>query len=114
MLSELRNELLTGEVVSDRATVERLIRSVGALLRLHDRHRIDRHGRCTVCLADTPRMVATLAETVRLHDTRGADILFSNSSQSRHQCDDPPIPGAVAIYARAAGYATAPGSSGAI
>jgi hypothetical protein len=76
MLSELRNELLTGEVVSDRATVERLIRSVGALLRLHDRHRIDWHGRCTVCLADTPRMVATLAETVRLHDTRGADILF--------------------------------------
>jgi hypothetical protein len=51
VLSELRDELLTGEVVSDRATVERLIKVVGATLLLHDRHRIDRHGRCAICWA---------------------------------------------------------------
>lgn len=49
VLSELRDELLTGEVVSDRATVERLVRVVGALLLLLDRHRLDQHGRCAVC-----------------------------------------------------------------
>jgi hypothetical protein len=49
VLSELRDQLLTGEVVSERATVERLVNSVGALLRLHDQHRLDRHGRCAIC-----------------------------------------------------------------
>lgn len=49
VLSELRDELLTGEVVSERATIERLIRVVGALVLLHDRHRLDRHGRCSIC-----------------------------------------------------------------
>jgi hypothetical protein len=49
VLSGLRDELLTGEVVSERATVERLVRVVGALLRLHDRHRIDARGWCAVC-----------------------------------------------------------------
>lgn len=49
VLTQLRDELLTGEVVSQRATVERLIRVVGALLLLHDRHRLDRHGRCAIC-----------------------------------------------------------------
>jgi hypothetical protein len=42
-LSELLDLLLAGEVVSDRAVAERLVRFVGALLRLHDRHRLDRH-----------------------------------------------------------------------
>ncbi|HKR52529.1 MAG TPA: hypothetical protein VJT72_23720, partial [Pseudonocardiaceae bacterium] len=40
---------LTGEVVTDRATTERLARSVGALQRLHDQHRLNDRGRCTVC-----------------------------------------------------------------
>lgn len=48
-LSELLDELLAGEVVSDRVTAERLVRAVGTLQRLHDRHWLDRHGRCTVC-----------------------------------------------------------------
>ena len=48
-LAELLDLLLTGEAVSDRATVERLVRFVGALLRLHDRHRLDQHGRCAIC-----------------------------------------------------------------
>jgi hypothetical protein len=47
-LSALLDQLLTGEVMPDR-TAERLVRSVGALLRLHDRHWIDRHGRCAIC-----------------------------------------------------------------
>lgn len=48
-LHELLDLLLTGEVVTDRATAERLVRSVGALQRLHDQHRLDDRGRCTVC-----------------------------------------------------------------
>lgn len=48
-LSELLDRLLTGEAVSDRATVERLVWFVGALLRLHEWHWLDRHGRCAIC-----------------------------------------------------------------
>jgi hypothetical protein len=48
-LSELLDLLLAGEVLSDRTTAEQLVRVVGALLRLHDRHRLDRQGRCAVC-----------------------------------------------------------------
>jgi hypothetical protein len=48
-LAVLLDELLAGEVVSDRVTAERLVRSVGALQRLHDRHRLDPHGRCSIC-----------------------------------------------------------------
>lgn len=48
-LSELLDTVLAGEVVSDRAVAERLVRSVGALLELHARHRIDGRGRCGVC-----------------------------------------------------------------
>jgi hypothetical protein len=48
-LSQLLDLLLTGEVVADRAAAERLVRVVGALLRVHDRHRIDARGRCAIC-----------------------------------------------------------------
>lgn len=48
-LGVLLDELLAGEVVSDRVTAERLVRAVGTLQRLHDRHRLDRHGRCAIC-----------------------------------------------------------------
>ena len=49
VLSELLDQLLTGNAVSERATAERLVNSVGALLRLHDQHRLDQHGRCAIC-----------------------------------------------------------------
>jgi hypothetical protein len=48
-LSELLDLLLAGEVVADRAVTERLVRSVGALAYLHERHRLDRYGRCPIC-----------------------------------------------------------------
>ncbi len=48
-LSELLDTVLAGEVVADRATAERLIRTVGALVRLHGQHPIDAHGRCFSC-----------------------------------------------------------------
>lgn len=48
-LSQLLDLLLAGEVVSDRATAERLVKVVGAVQRVHDRHRIDARGRCAVC-----------------------------------------------------------------
>ncbi len=48
-LSELLDTVLAGEVVSDRDTAERLVRSVGALVDLHNLHRIDRRGRCGLC-----------------------------------------------------------------
>jgi len=48
-LSELLDIVLTGEVISDRATAERLVRVVGALANLHSRHPIDARGRCALC-----------------------------------------------------------------
>jgi len=47
-LSELLDTVLAGEV-ADRATAERLVRSVGALVYLHERHPIDAQGRCGQC-----------------------------------------------------------------
>lgn len=48
-LSELLDTVLAGEVVADRDTAERLVRTVGALVYLHGRHPIDAHGRCVLC-----------------------------------------------------------------
>ncbi len=48
-LVELLDTVLAGEVVADRDVAERLVRSIGALVHLHQRHRLDTHGRCTVC-----------------------------------------------------------------
>lgn len=48
-LSDLLDTVLAGEVVSDRATAERLVRSVGALVHLHQQHPVDARGRCGVC-----------------------------------------------------------------
>lgn len=48
-LSDLLDTVLAGEVISDRVTAERLVRSVGALVSLHGRHPIDARGRCALC-----------------------------------------------------------------
>lgn len=41
--------VLAGDVVADRAMAERLVRAMGALLRLQEQHGIDHRGRCAVC-----------------------------------------------------------------
>ena len=48
-LKELLDIVLSGEVVLDRATAERLVRSLGALTRLHNQHRLNERGQCSVC-----------------------------------------------------------------
>ncbi|MGH3974242.1 MAG: hypothetical protein ACRDS9_13090 [Pseudonocardiaceae bacterium] len=49
-LTELLDLLLASTAVTDWAEVERrLVRSVAALIRLHDLHRLDERGRCSVC-----------------------------------------------------------------
>ena len=48
-LSELLDTVLIGDVVTDRATAERLVRSIGALVHLYKRHTIDARGRCALC-----------------------------------------------------------------
>lgn len=48
-LAQLLDVVLTGEVVDDRAIAECLVRSMGALMRLHQRHRLDQRGRCAHC-----------------------------------------------------------------
>lgn len=48
-LSALLDTVLAGEVVVDRDTAERLIRTIGALLHLHTQHPVDSHGRCCSC-----------------------------------------------------------------
>ncbi|MGI9004084.1 MAG: hypothetical protein ACR2GH_20955 [Pseudonocardia sp.] len=54
-LAELLEQVLAGDLVSDWAAVERqTVRSVGALVRLQQHHRVDARGRCSICRA-TPR-----------------------------------------------------------
>ncbi|MGH3600682.1 MAG: hypothetical protein ACRDQH_10450 [Pseudonocardiaceae bacterium] len=48
-LSELLDTVLAGDVVADRDVAERLVRSIGALVHLHQRHQLDAHGHCAVC-----------------------------------------------------------------
>ena len=48
-LTSLLDTILAGEAVSDRATAERLVRALGALSHVHQRHVIDAYGRCQVC-----------------------------------------------------------------
>ncbi len=50
-LSELLDTVLGGEMIADRATAERLVRSLGAAVYLYERHPIDARGRCAVCWA---------------------------------------------------------------
>jgi hypothetical protein len=74
-LSELLELILNGEVVSDRVTAERLVRSVGALLQLHGKHRLDSRGRCAVCWSAPrtwwrlwrKRSACTVHTTLRFH-----------------------------------------------
>ena len=49
-LAELLNTVLAGDLVSDWAAVERqVVRSLGALVRLQQLHRVDERGRCSIC-----------------------------------------------------------------
>lgn len=48
-LSDVLDLVLAGDAVADRAIAERLVRAMGALLRLQERHGIDARGRCAVC-----------------------------------------------------------------
>jgi hypothetical protein len=50
-LSDLLDRVLTGEIIDDRATAERVVRSLGVVVDLHERHRIDENGWCGVCWA---------------------------------------------------------------
>jgi hypothetical protein len=50
-LAELLELMLAGDLVTDRATAERLVRWLGALVRLQQLHCVDRHGRCLICRA---------------------------------------------------------------
>lgn len=50
-LSSLLEMVLAGEVIADRAIAERLVRFLGAAITLHERHEIDRYGRCARCPA---------------------------------------------------------------
>lgn len=48
-LTHLLDVVLAGDVIEDRETAERLVRTLGALVHLHGKHPIDAHGRCTSC-----------------------------------------------------------------
>jgi hypothetical protein len=48
-LAELLELVLAGDLVADRAAAERLVCSLGALVRLQQCHRVDEHGRCSTC-----------------------------------------------------------------
>ena len=50
-LSSLLEIVLAGEVIADRAIAERLVRFLGAVISLHERHVVDRYGRCGRCAA---------------------------------------------------------------
>jgi hypothetical protein len=48
-LTELLEQVLAGDLITDRAASERLVRSLGALVCLQERHRVDKHRRCSTC-----------------------------------------------------------------
>lgn len=52
-LAKLLDNIVAGEVPAvamDQATAERwIVRLVGALVRLQEQHRVDEHGRCSIC-----------------------------------------------------------------
>lgn len=48
-LSDLLEIVLAGELIGDRAIAERIIRFLGAMISLHERHEVDRYGRCGRC-----------------------------------------------------------------
>ena len=50
-LSDVLDIVLTGEIIDDRATAERVVRSLGAVAYLHERHPVDARGRSAVCWA---------------------------------------------------------------
>lgn len=55
-LAELLELVLAGDLVADRAVAERLVRSLGALVRLQQCHGVDEHGRCSTTCRSVPRM----------------------------------------------------------
>ena len=57
-LSTLLDAVLAGDLVNDRVTVDdrvaverQVVRAVGALVELQQRHTVDEHGRCSICRA---------------------------------------------------------------
>lgn len=55
-LAELLNAVLAGDLVNDQVTVDervaverQVVRAVGALVRLQQRHEVDAQGRCSIC-----------------------------------------------------------------
>ncbi|MGH3973464.1 MAG: hypothetical protein ACRDS9_09070 [Pseudonocardiaceae bacterium] len=49
-LAELLDAVLAGDLVTDWASVERrVVRALGVLVRLQQRHKVDEHGRCSIC-----------------------------------------------------------------
>jgi hypothetical protein len=49
-LATLLERVLAGELVTDRVVVERrVVRALGALVRLQQRHTVDEQGRCSIC-----------------------------------------------------------------
>ena len=67
-LTELLEQVLAGDLVTDRAASERLVRSLGALVWLQERHRVDKHRRCSTCRS-VPHAWWPLAQTCPVHGT---------------------------------------------
>lgn len=73
-LSHLLDVVLAGDVVDDRETAERLVRTVGALVHLHEQHPIDAHGRCAACVQWWPWRRATCSVRAALSYFRRATV----------------------------------------
>lgn len=50
-MAELLERVLAGDLVTNRAAAEGLVRSLGAQLRLLELHGVDERGRCLFCRA---------------------------------------------------------------
>ena len=48
-LSDVLDLVLTGEIIDDRATAERVVRALGVIVYLHEGHCIDPRGQCLIC-----------------------------------------------------------------
>jgi hypothetical protein len=88
-LSELLDIVLTGEVGGDWATAQRLVRTVGALVHMHQRHRLDDRGRCSLCWMPSrrwwrpwpKRSVCTVHTTIGFYLRQPTDFVLSTLTE---------------------------------
>lgn len=90
-LAEQLEQVLAGELVADPAAVERqIVRSLGALIWLQQRHHVDARGRCAICRPgrawwwlSSPRCACTVQAALNFHLHQPERFVLSTIADAR-------------------------------